>query len=321
MRSDTGLVRGHNEDFVACYEPEDATDAIVNGWFYIVADGVGGADAGEVASKFASERAVEHYLTTFVAHDWNERVLGAMQEANTDLRRLASERNDKRRMATTMVTAAIHDSQVVIGNVGDSRAYLWRLGELEQLTRDQSLVARLVEEGAITPDEAAKHPHRNIILSSLGSERRPPIDLYERALLPGDLLLLCSDGLIRHVSDEEISEIIGAEDKVDGADDLIRLARARGGEDNISVSIIQFGGRVADPNATTAAAASLATETMPAARAAEPELAVAATAPAAAPAALPVAAKTLWPMTLALALAMSGLLLLIWYVVQLGTAV
>jgi protein phosphatase len=313
MRSDTGLVRSHNEDFVAGYEPEDAAATIVHGWFYIVADGVGGADAGEVASQYATEQAVHHYLTTYVAYDWGERVLRAMQEANTDLRRLASERNDKRRMATTMVAAAIHDSTVVIGNVGDSRAYLWRSGELMQITKDQSLVARLVEEGAITADEAATHPHRNIILSSIGSERRPPIDLYERGLEPGDLLLMCSDGLIRHVNDEEICIIVGSRDKVEAADDLVELARDRGGEDNISVSIVQYGPReeqmvvapMPEPATTLEALA------VPAAMAAA----------VTAPAAVKAPAKTLWPMTLALAMVMAGLLLLIWYAVQLGTAV
>ncbi len=309
MRSDTGLVRGHNEDFVAGYEPEDAAATIVHGWFYIVADGVGGADAGEVASQYATEQAVQHYLNTYVAYDWGERVLGAMQEANTDLRRLASERNDKRRMATTMVAAAIHDSQVVIGNVGDSRAYLWRQGDLEQVTKDQSLVARLVEEGAITADEAAIHPHRNIILSSIGSEKKPPIDLYERDLLPGDLLVLCSDGLIRHVSDEEICAIIGSLDKTEAADDLVQLARDRGGEDNISVSIVQYGPRLALAAAVPVSAA--------------PEVILEAPG---APQPVPVAAAqpqlaNLWPMTLALALVMAGLLLLIWYAVQLGTTV
>lgn len=311
MRSDPGLVRGHNEDFVTGYEPDDPASTITNGWFYIVADGVGGADAGEVASQYASEQAISHYLTTFLAFDWGERVLGAMQAANTDLRKLASERNDKRRMATTMVAAAIHDGQVVIGNVGDSRAYLWREGTLEQITKDQSLVARLVEEGAITADEAATHPHRNIILSSIGSEKRPPIDLYERDMQPGDLLLLCSDGLIRHVEDDEIGAIIGSMDKGDAADDLVRLARNRGGEDNISVAIIQFGPRLGQDE--------LGIETV------RPQVAVEA---AAVPVAAPVAAMevqpagaSLWPLTLALALVMIGLLLIVWYAVQLGTAV
>lgn len=319
MRSDTGLVRGHNEDFVAGYEPEDAAAQIVHGWFYIVADGVGGADAGEVASRFASEQAVQHYLTTYVAYDWGERVLGAMQEANTDLRRLASERQDKRRMATTMVAAAIHDGQVVIGNVGDSRAYLWRRGDLIQLTKDQSLVARLVEEGAITPDEAATHPHRNIILSSIGSEKRPPIDLYERELAAGDLLLLCSDGLIRHVSDEEICAIIGSMDKQDAADDLVQLARNRGGEDNISVAIVQYGPRLGLSRVAPVIEAAPEPAVPEAAAEPPPQMApepvlVATTAGA-------TTRHSMWPLTLALAMVMAGLLLLIWYAVQLGTTV
>ena len=107
-----------------------------------------------------------------------------MQAANTDLRRLAADRDDSRRMATTMVAAVVQDSHAYIGNVGDSRAYQWREGQLEQISRDQSLVARLVEEGALTPEEAVHYPYKNVILYSIGSEKRPPIDLYEIVLEP-----------------------------------------------------------------------------------------------------------------------------------------
>lgn len=241
LRTDPGLVREHNEDFVAFREPADPNDAAQNGWIYLIADGVGGADAGEVASQFASERVLEHFLSGTHEQDWGRRLLDAMQAANTDLRQFVADRDNNSRMATTMVTAVIHKNEVFIGNVGDSRGYHWRNGQLQQITKDQSLVAKLVEEGAITEAEAEAHPRKNVILYSLGSERQPKIELFELSLLPGDILLLCSDGLTRHISDAEIGEVLGQETPEITTRFLVEQARQRGGEDNISVAVIQFG--------------------------------------------------------------------------------
>jgi serine/threonine protein phosphatase PrpC len=238
----TGLVREHNEDFVDLREPTDQADEQQNGWIYLVADGVGGADAGEVASKFASQQMIEHYLADQEEPEWGLRLLNAMQAANVKLRQLVADREDNCRMATTMVAAVFHENQVFIGNVGDSRAYHWRRGLFQQVTKDQSLVAKLVEEGAISEAEALSHPRRNVILYSLGSENQPKIDLFEEMLLPGDILLLCSDGLTRHVTDDEISDILNQETPESAKNKLIQLANQRGGEDNISVIVIQYDG-------------------------------------------------------------------------------
>ena len=326
-RTDTGLVRGHNEDFVKVYEPATEDERRRHGAVYIVADGVGGADAGEVASEYASEQTLQHYLAADGRADWGKRLIDAMQAANTDLRRLAAGRDDSRRMATTMVAAVIQDGHAYIGNVGDSRAYQWREGRLEQISRDQSLVARLVEEGALTPEEAVHYPYKNVILYSIGSEKRPPIDLYEIVLEPGDLLVLCSDGLTRHVEDGEIAAIAGDERPDVAADILVRLARERGGEDNITVAIIQHGERLEESTRPTAR---LATATVSA-------TADAPTAPIPAPAtvpppgprvAMPVPAATtrehsrsLWPLTFALAAIMVVLILVLWVVVQRATTI
>lgn len=244
LTTNTGLVREHNEDFVAFREPANQADEKQNGWIYIVADGVGGADAGEVASEFASERMLQQFLDHPEEPNWGQRLIKAMQAANIDLRQLVAERNDNSRMATTMVAAVIiNENKVFIGNVGDSRGYHWRNGHIRQVTKDQSLVAKLVEEGAITEAEAHSHPRRNVILYSLGSERQPKIDLYEISLMPGDIILLCSDGLTRHVADAEISDVIGREKPKTATDTLVHMANQRGGEDNISVAVIQVGGR------------------------------------------------------------------------------
>jgi len=322
-RTDPGLVRGHNEDFVAVYEPESTDDYLLHGSLYIVADGVGGADAGEVASQYASEQTRHHYLQSGHGEGWGQRLLEAMQAANTDLRRLAAEREDSRRMATTMVAAVIHEARAYIGNVGDSRAYLLRGGSLVQVTRDQSLVARLVEEGALTPEEAVKYPYKNVILYSIGSEKRPPIDLFEVDLEAGDLLLLCSDGLNRHVDDGEIASILLEEQPDDAAESLVRLARERGGEDNITVAVVQHGPRPefqpagAEPTADAEAALDTIYRPRP-----QP---VVVTGPAYTEP-IPVAASIerqprMWPVMLLLTAVMVVLIFLLWLFIQQATAI
>ncbi len=313
-RTDNGLVRGHNEDFVIVYEPPTEEDRRRRGALYIVADGVGGADAGEVASQYASERTLHHYLAADGRTDWGARLIDAMQAANTDLRRLAADRDDSRRMATTMVAAVVQDSHAYIGNVGDSRAYQWREGQLEQISRDQSLVARLVEEGALTPEEAVHYPYKNVILYSIGSEKRPPIDLYEIVLEPGDLLVLCSDGLTRHIEDGEIGVIAGDEAPDVAADMLVRLARERGGEDNITVAIIQHGPRLEESTRPIVPLAAATTITAP-----RPE----ATQPIVVPSPPPVVERhrSLWPLTFALAAIMVVLILVLWVVIQRATTI
>ncbi len=240
MHTDVGQIRDHNEDYVICKEPTNESEFAQNGWLYIVADGVGGADAGEVASQFASQQTVNNYLRNHSQENWGQRLIDSMQAANTDLRRMVAERNDNSRMATTMVSVVIDAHKAYFANVGDSRGYLWRKGSFEQVTKDQSLVAKLVEEGAITAEEAENHPRRNVILYSLGSERSPKIDLFERFLEPNDKILLCSDGLTRHVSDDELAEYLAHDDIQETADQLVDLANNRGGQDNITVSILHF---------------------------------------------------------------------------------
>jgi len=239
--TDVGQIRGHNEDFLLNWEPSTPEEAEEHGWIYIVADGVGGADAGEIASQFASEQVQAHYLATSENRDWRGRLLDAMQTANTNLRQMVAERNDNSRMATTMVALVLHDDTAVLANVGDSRAYHWRNGRLEQITKDQTLVAKLVEEGAITAQEAINHPRGNVILYSIGSEKHPKIDVYDVTLLMGDIFVLCTDGLTKHVLDEEIRETIEQQEPQTAVHTLLELANRRGGEDNITVTVVRYG--------------------------------------------------------------------------------
>jgi protein phosphatase len=240
LSTDRGCLRDHNEDFVASHEPEGPEEESRDGWLYIVADGVGGSDFGEVASQYATEQTIYHYLATYDIADWRQRLVQAIEAANADLRLLIAERGSGNRMATTMVAVAVHDQWATIANVGDSRGYRWRDGQLEQITKDHSLVARLVEEGAITPEEALNHPRKNVILRSLGSENRTKIDVFDVNVAPGECLVLCSDGLTRHVADQEIGTMVDASDPDKSTEALISLAKERGGEDNLSVVILSF---------------------------------------------------------------------------------
>ncbi len=248
LLTDTGQARSHNEDFVQAREPVDEEDSRVNGFVYIVADGVGGADAGEVASRFATERVVHHYINSDKEKDRAKRMRNAFFSANKELRDMAAARDENSRMATTMVAAVIHRDDALFTNVGDSRGYHWRDGNLRQITKDHSLVAKLVEEEVLTEEEALNYPRPNVILYSLGSEQKPQIDSFAVSLVEGDIVLLCSDGLTRHVADNEISQFLEDEPQANSAaSKLLNLANDRGGHDNISVAVIHYGVKGAAP--------------------------------------------------------------------------
>jgi protein phosphatase len=240
LHTDQGQVRRVNQDFVAAREPAGAAAEHQDGWLYVLADGAGGMDAGEVASQYATERFLHHYFDA-AETAWKERIETALVGANYDLRALGAQRDGGSRMATTMVVTVIHDGEAEIANVGDSRAYHWRNKVLRQITKDQSLVAQLVEEGAITAEEAESHPRKHVLLYSIGSDRKPKVDLYHLPLQKDDILLMCSDGLTRHVSDPEISSLLSTEpDPDEAAQQLIALANERGGQDNISVVVLRY---------------------------------------------------------------------------------
>ena len=240
LRTDVGRVRGHNEDFIASWLPENGKDAAQNGWLLILADGAGGMDAGEVASSLAVERTLSGYREQSDQADKGARLYGAMISANDALRDLMLEEGNEGRMATTMVATVLEGRQATIANIGDSRAYHWRDGVLRQVTRDHSLVARLVEEDIITPEEALTHPRRNVIYASLGSDSTPQIELFELTLNPGDQLLMCSDGLTGHVSNETITRVLGEQTPEEATETLIALANADGGTDNISAIVVRL---------------------------------------------------------------------------------
>ncbi len=248
--TDQGRVREHNEDFVILRQPDNSDDAQVNGWVGIVADGVGGAEAGEVASQYASEQAITHYLhdhdngevVKANQPDWGARLKEAVMAAHFDLCNLIETRqkdvNQHTRMGTTLVAAVVNNNTAVFVNVGDSRGYHLQNNEIRQVTKDHSLVVKLLEEGLITQEDADTLRIGNIILQSIGSEQPPEVDLFPVTLQSGDRIMLCSDGLNNHVKDHEIGDIIEAHEPDEACRRLVRLANERGGHDNISVLVM-----------------------------------------------------------------------------------
>lgn len=246
-RTDIGRVRQANEDFFGTWEFDRGGRLLVGA----VADGLGGYAAGEVASSLAC-RAVETSIASAPADEPLEDVVAAaIRRANDEVYRAARSQPELEGMATTLTCAAVTAGRVVVGHVGDSRAYLIRDGAAEPLTTDHSLVGELVRNGDLTDEEAMAHPQRHILTNALGTHPDVRVDVRVAPVKPGDVILLCSDGLTSLVAAREIPAVLGAApDFLAAADRLIALANERGGHDNITVLIM---GVEPDPGAAQAA--------------------------------------------------------------------
>ena len=228
-QTDAGRKRRRNEDAFVVEPP-----------LFAVADGMGGAQAGEVASRLAASVFREFREADELPPA--ERVAAIIQEANRRIYERARSDTEASGMGTTMTAALVAGERVAIGHVGDSRAYRLRNGQLEQLTEDHSLVADLVRSGRLTPEEADTHPQRSVITRALGTDSEVDVDSFAVEAEPGDVFLLCSDGLTTMVADEEIVAVIsGAKSLERAVKDLVKQANRRGGEDNITVVLFTVG--------------------------------------------------------------------------------
>ncbi len=223
-RSDTGPVRDHNEDAVF------ASSRLV-----AVADGVGGAAAGEVASRVAIE-ALAHVEKSRLDGSLEDALAGAVAEGNATIAFIAAARPATAGMATTVTAVALDDGWTV-ANIGDSRAYLLRDGALTRMTRDDSLVQELLDAGIVDEDEARDHPQRNVVTDVLdGAPDRQP-SMGRHAARAGDRVLVCSDGLSDVVTDEAIAAALAIADREAAADRLLALALDGGARDNVSLVV------------------------------------------------------------------------------------
>ncbi len=240
--SDIGRCRKNNED--ALYVPSKEDD-IQN--LFIVADGMGGCNAGEVASQYAIDSFLEYIRKERDAHgeeDIPDLLTAAMTASNRAVYKKSNSEREFAEMGTTMVTAAVQDGKIYIAYVGDSRAYLFRKRELSPLTTDHSYVMELVRLGSITREEAASHPKRNIITRAIGIKETVETDAIVEKAMQGDILLLCTDGLSGMVSDKAMAEVIDKRITLEKkAQKLVEMANERGGYDNISLILVDVGGK------------------------------------------------------------------------------
>jgi serine/threonine protein phosphatase PrpC len=245
--TDVGRARDHNEDYVDFYIPPDPQQLARKGAIYLVADGMGGHQAGEVASQGAVELAVGQYYSD-KTHEVGTSLVRAFRAANQLIHEQAQVDPSKKGMGTTLVAAVILGRKVYVANVGDSRAYLINKKGITQITEDHSWVEEQVRAGLLTPDQARRHPQRNVVTRALGSKPAVEVDLFEGEINEGDALLLCTDGLTGHVEDQELATIVGMRPPQQAAQSLVALANERGGHDNIGVVIVS-----AQKEATTVA--------------------------------------------------------------------
>jgi protein phosphatase len=238
--TDTGKKRRRNEDEYVVAPP-----------LFAIADGMGGAQAGELASSLAAGAVRDDES---VSGSGERRVAELIQEANRRVYQRSSQDASASGMGTTMTVALVEDGAVVFGHVGDSRAYLIRDGRLEQLTEDHSLVAELVRSGKLSPEEAETHPQRSVITRALGTDPDVDVDTFSIPAQAGDLFMLCSDGLTSMVEDEAILEAAEKhrDDLQAAVKALIRAANKGGGEDNITVVLFEIGDGAGEPLEETA---------------------------------------------------------------------
>jgi len=232
--TDVGLVRDHNEDSYSLLN-------LVGKSLYIVADGMGGHDAGEVASKIAVETVNKVVRSGNGKGNNNSKLLEeAVLQANIDVREEGMFRESD--MGTTLSAVLVADGVAFVANVGDSRVYWIENGSITQVTTDHSLVAKLVTAGKLTREEARYHPRANLLYRTIGSAQTLKIDIFRVLLKKGGTLLLCSDGLWGEVADEDICRVCAEErDATAAAMRLVRMANENGGKDNITVVIAKIG--------------------------------------------------------------------------------
>ena len=227
-RTDVGHVRDHNEDSLTVVPP-----------LFAVADGMGGHEAGEVASELT----IKTLEQLAPAHPDAQALERAVEAANLNVLQAPSQGIGREGMGTTLTAAMIEGERLLIAQVGDSRAYLLHQGELQQLTRDHSLMMDLIDAGQITPEEARVHPNRSVITRAIGSDPHMKPDIYELNISAGDRLLLCSDGLSTMLEDDEIQTIMRhTPSPQQCASDLVDAALQAGGYDNVTVVVVDIEG-------------------------------------------------------------------------------
>lgn len=234
--TDTGLVRAENQDAYAVWQMGESTIAVV-------CDGMGGTGGGQLASRVAVEtyRAAltEHVKENMSEEQLTQTLSYCVSIVNRAIRAEATSHPGYERMGTTLVSALVRRNSVTVLNVGDSRAYHISSGGIRQISRDHSVVESMVEQGELTPQEARRHPNRNLITRALGPEENVEADQFHEEWQAGDFLLLCSDGLVNTVTDQELLfEVIHGGEPENCLERLMALAKQRGAPDNVTAVLV-----------------------------------------------------------------------------------
>jgi len=240
--TDVGRVRDHNEDYLGRSTPASEAEGRTQGWLFVVADGVGGEERGEVASQTAVETLIEGFRAAPRGEAHTVVLPRIVQKANIRIYELGkSSSPGGSRMATTVVACALRYDRVVVAHVGDSRCYLIRHGLASQLTRDHTVVAEQVRLGILSAREAEEAQTRHLLSRSLGNDLFVNVEIGDHQVHAGDVLLLCSDGLHGYVSDAVIQRTVNSNAPLNqAATALVAAANAAGGHDNISVQLIRI---------------------------------------------------------------------------------
>ncbi|MCA1595809.1 MAG: Stp1/IreP family PP2C-type Ser/Thr phosphatase, partial [Chloroflexi bacterium] len=238
-KTNLGRVRENNEDKFDFFVPEQMPILAARGCLYAVADGMGGHAAGQIASEYALNVVIRAYYSDTTS-EIDQALRSAVEQANLLINQAANALPERSQMGTTLTCAVIREDDLFLAQVGDSRAYLFREGELRQVTEDHSWVAEQVKRGAMTTEEAATSPFRNYITRSLGTMPEVEVDVFHEKLLEGDVILLCSDGLSGMITDEEIAETITNRAPSLATLMLVERANEAGGRDNITAVVLQI---------------------------------------------------------------------------------
>lgn len=232
--TDVGMVRQVNQDYV--FTTGKPLGILQN--LFVVADGMGGHQAGDYASKCTVEVMIKE-LAKSEGEDIERVLVKAIKAANREIIKEASADEHLKGMGTTVVVATVKEQMLYFANVGDSRLYLINQG-IQQLSKDHSLVEEMVRLGGIKPEEAKHHPDKNIITRAIGAKADVDVDFYEHRLKRGDIILMCTDGLSNMVEDEELFHIVqGSRDIVEAGEMLVEAAKENGGTDNIGVVLFE----------------------------------------------------------------------------------
>jgi protein phosphatase len=237
-QTDKGMVRSENQDRTGVWVDDDATPGGERGSLFVVCDGMGGHNGGSIASATAVEALLAGFRES-PRKGMKQRLGHAIELANSAVRKKAAQDIALRNMGTTCVALVLRGRRAQVAHIGDSRAYLFRGGTSEQITRDHTYLNDLIEIGLLTPERAKNHPERNIITRCIGMGDSLQIDFNARDLQAGDIFLLCTDGLYNYVEGEEMQKVALAQSPAEACETLVRLANTRGGEDNITCLVVK----------------------------------------------------------------------------------